>query len=155
MYICNAVNFVNITVLGKIDFININSNDGISSKYGTIDDSKHPSVILLRGKCRVMPINNKGNYSIEVISFKNAFEKIIEHYTQSSKVFCNDYFACVELSEKNVMPTRYSYVKYDIYLKPIRPRTLLQQKKSIISFSKTINDSMVSLLKKDFLIKND
>lgn len=139
----------------KVKFIDISTNNGISTKFGTIDDNKHPSVILLRGKGRVKPINRYTNYEDDVIGFRKAFEKEIHYCIQSSKVYSNDCFINVELSSKNVIPNRYSYVRYDIYLKPNKLRTLPQQKRSVIKISKAINESMVSLLKKNFLIKID
>lgn len=139
----------------KIKFFNIETNNGITTKYGTIDDCTAPSVILLRGKGRVKAINEQNSYISEVKLFKKNFEKEIEYNIHSSKLFNNECLIYVELSSKNVSTKRFSYVKYDIYLKPLMPKPLLEMEESLINISKPINDSLISLLKGNFLLKND
>lgn len=139
----------------KIKFFNIETDNGITTKYGTIEDCLEPSVVLIRGKGRVKAINEQNSYISEVKSFKKNLEKEIEYSIHSSKIFNNEYLAYVELSSKNVSTKRFSYIKYDIYLKPFIPKPLEEMEKDLINISKSINDSLISLLKGNFSLKND
>lgn len=139
----------------KVKFIPIDTNDGIVTKYGSIENNEKPTVILLRGKGRVKANTKQSSYEAEVNLFKKNFEKGICYIIEKTKRFESDYLVYVELSSKNISHSRFSFVKYDIFLKPIVPKTMKQLEKSVINISKSINKSLVSELKGHFQIKID
>lgn len=139
----------------KIKLLPIETNDGIVTKYGSIENNETPSVILLRGKGRVKAIEKQNSYETEVNLFKKNFEKEICYIIEKTKKYENDYLVYIELSSKNISHSRYSFVKYDIFLKPIVPKTMEQMKKSVINISKSINKSLISELKGYFQLKID
>lgn len=138
----------------KIVFFNIDTNNGISVKYGTIDDSKHTSVILVRCKGRVKAINKQINYDYEVNLFKDKFESEVNKQIHNLDDFYNDYFLTIDLSNKSINSDRYSFIKYDLYLKPTESTKIEDYKDSISEFCNIVNNYLIFALKDNFILKN-
>lgn len=139
----------------KVRFLTVETNDGITTKYGSIEESDIPSVVLLRGKGRVKAIEKKTSYENEVNLFKKNIEKEINYHIKNSKLYSKEYLVEVELSARNITHSKYSFIKYDIFLKPLVPKSMEQMKNNVVNISKKINGSIISELKGHFQLKID
>ena len=129
--------------------IKINIMDNLSVKYGTLDKNL-PTVLFIRFKGKIISTSIKNDFSKEVVELKEDFNKIVKNNISNyCNIFdCNKYICNIDVSEKGVTYKKGSYIKFDIFLKPLEPKDIFYYESTITSLSKEINNEIINTLNK-------
>lgn len=130
----------------------LDKNNKFITKYGTTIDAEKPSVVYLRTKSKITPLVNLKEYSSEINYVKNEFEEFVSHAIRNSKCVQNDFLFNIDISEKSVRYGKVSFLRYDVYLKPIKNKTLLGNKFRIEQISKKFDKKLEELLNSNNII---
>lgn len=123
------------------------TKENFTTKYGSTLEEQKPSVIYLRTKSRITPSLQMKEYGNEISNVKNAFAKFVEKTVTESKSVMNEYLFNIEISSKSISFGKPSFLRYDIYLKPAKIRTLNENLFRMRQISEKLNKEMKRLLK--------
>ena len=121
----------------------------VTTKYGTLN-KKEPCVLYTRSKGRVH--NNLSNQDISkrIYKTKNEFMQSVTNIVNDTNMYHKELLCDLDISEKCFLTNKDSYLKYDIFVKPIAIRPMEEQENNIKSLMKSINNTLF-----DILYKND
>lgn len=130
----------------------LDKNNNFITKYGSTIDTEKPSVVYLRTKSKITPLINLKEYNNEVNCVKKEFEEFVTHSIRKSKCVQNDFLFNIDISEKSVRYGKVSFLRYDVYLKPIKNKTLLGNKFRIEQLSKKFDKKLEELLNQNNIV---
>lgn len=139
----------------RIEYQNIGKQNGINVTFGTALEEKLPSVILIRCKGRIKPIIKKTTYEKDINELKDDILNIIQLKIKNSNLFSNEYLANTDISSRSIKYDKYSFIKYDVYVKPYELKDMQSQSHCISELTKSINLSILERLGTNFQIKMD
>lgn len=124
----------------------LEKNNNFVTRYGGTLENDKPSVLYLRTKAKITPLINKKEYIIEVNKIKHDFKTFVEKAIKASKSVQNDFLFNVDISEKSMRYGKISFLRYDIYLKPTKKRTLKENLHRIKQLSLKLDQKLEKLL---------
>lgn len=126
--------------------IELNKNNKFVTRYGTTLEDKHPSVIYLRTKSKITPLIKKKEYDNDVYKIKEGFSSFVKDSVNKCKSVNNDYLFNIDISSKSVRFGKVSFLRYDVYLKPIKQKTIEENLYRIQQFSTKLDKKLEKLL---------
>lgn len=139
----------------RVEYQNIGRQNGINVDFGTVLEGDAPKVILIRCKGRMKPIIKKTTYEEEINELKNDINGIITSKVRGSKSFMNECLANTEISSRSIKFGKYSFVKYDVYVKPCELNTISSYKTNVSKLTNDINLSISERIEGNFKLKTD
>lgn len=118
------------------------------TKYGTTSEGKYPSVLYMRSKAKITPLEKKASYEDEITNVKEQFMEYVGEQIRKSKQFGNSHLCNIDISSKSVSHGKVSFLRYDVYLKPIKRQTFEASKKQFTVFSTRLDKKLDKLLNK-------
>lgn len=131
-----------------IDEIVFEDENGFTTKYGTTISGKIPTVYYLRSKGRLTPKTKKKNYKTEVIEIKKSFGEYLKKNVGKEGLFDSNFISSIDISEKTIGFGKKSYIKYDIYLKPLKIASFEEHQQMFHDYSNHLNGYLCDLLSK-------
>lgn len=122
------------------------------TKYGTTCRSLKPSVLYLRTKTKITPIVDKNTYENDIIDIKNKFTEYVDKRIKKSKYFDDNYIFNIDISSKSIKYGKTSFLRYDVYLKPIVRKSVNDNMKLYSEYSEAFDKKLIKLLNKIGLI---
>lgn len=135
-----------------INDVILKKNNNFVTKYGTTCKSLKPSVLYLRTKTKITPIVDKNTYEDDIIDVKNKFTEYIDKRIKKSKHFDNNYIFNIDISSKSITYGKTSFLRYDIYLKPLIKKSISDNMKLYSEYSEAFDKKLLKLLNKIGLI---
>ena len=135
-----------------INDVILKKNNNFVTKYGTTCKSLKPSVLYLRTKTKITPIVDKNTYEDDIIDVKNKFTEYIDKRIKKSKHFDNNYIFNIDISSKSITYGKTSFLRYDIYLKPLNKKSISDNMKLYSEYSEAFDKKLLKLLNKIGLI---
>lgn len=120
-------------------------------KCGTINKN-NPEVLYIRTKIKVKPSDKKTTYFNEIIGIKNKFVRNVKSIIVNDDTISNDYIFHFDANEKGMVYNKNSYIKYDIYIKPVVVKKFLDYRTDMTVLANKLNDNLSALLKETCLI---
>ena len=139
----------------RIDYQKIGKKYGINVMFGTVLKEETPHVIMIRCKGRIKPNIRKKNYEDDIEKLKYDIINIINSKVRNSNVFFQECLANTDISSRSIKYNKYSFIKYDVYVKPNVLKTISLHKEDISRLTNEINLSISERLGKDFTLKMD
>lgn len=122
------------------------------TRYGsTLEDSK-PLVIYLRTKSKITPLVSKKDYSDEIAMIKSKFTDFVKKTVYSSKSVLDEYLFNIDITEKSIKYGKISNLKYDIYLKPTKLKSIEENKIRLKQLSIKLDKKLEKLLNTNNII---
>ena len=135
-----------------INDVILKKNNNFVTKYGTTCKSLKPSVLYLRTKTKITPIVDKNTYENDIIDIKNKFTEYVDKRIKKSKYFDNNYIFNIDISSKSIKYGKTSFLRYDVYLKPIVRKSVNDNMKLYSEYSVAFDKKLIKLLNKIGLI---
>lgn len=133
----------------QYDISENNTNYKIKTKYGTLN-KKEPQVIFIRSKGRVKNMSKPINDINKTISLiKNIFYNNVVDILNDTKIFTKEMLCDIDISGKCLMADKSSYMKYDIFVKPIAVKPIDVYEKNIRAILIQINSMLNDILRKN------
>lgn len=142
-------------MINRIEYQNIGKQYGINVTFGTALEENLPRVIMVRCKGRIKPIVKKTTYEKDIDRLKNDILNIIRSNVNDSDFFSNECLANTDISSRSIKYDKYSFIKYDVYVKPYELKDIQSQSHCISELTKNINLSILERLGSNFQIKMD
>lgn len=120
----------------------------IVTKYGSYLNEIKPKVIYLRTKAKITPTIDKISFEENINLIKEDFLNYIEKEILRNKHLHNTYLSNIDISSKSVKYGKISFLRYDLYLKPIITKTLQKNQLLFTRLSIKIDKKLIKLLKK-------
>ena len=98
------------------------------TRFGSTMNIERPNVVYLRTKSKITPLTEKKEYDKEVNTIKNKFASFVKETIEKSKSVNNDYLFNIDISSKSVKYGKVSFLRYDVYLKPTKLRTIKENR---------------------------
>ena len=95
---------------------------------------------------------NKNTYENDIIDIKNKFTEYIDKRIKKSKYFDNNYIFNIDISSKSIKYGKTSFLRYDVYLKPIVRKSVNDNMKLYSEYSEAFDKKLIKLLNKIGLI---
>lgn len=132
--------------------ITLEKDSKFITRYGSTIESNNPSVIYLRTKSKITPSKQQKEYGKEVDTIKEKFTEFVHNSINKSKSVHNDYLFNIDISSKSVKYGKVSFLRYDIYLKPIKQRTIEENRFRLQQLSTKFDRKLESLLNSNSII---
>lgn len=128
----------------------IENENGYLTKYGTnlTSDNNKPTVVYLRSKIKITPKLKQQSFENEINSVKSELQQFINKELQNNSMFENRHLCNIELSAKSVSYKKISYMRIDLYIRPIIPQTLIENQPIIKELSLKIKQETYRLFDK-------
>lgn len=124
----------------------LTKNNKIVTKYGTTTKAEKPKVLYLRSKAKITPSLEKSSFEDEIDIIKDDFLKYIDAQVKKNKNLDNKYLSNIDISSKSVAHGKVSFLRYDLYLKPVVQKSLIDNKKLFESLSVKLDNKLNKLL---------
>ena len=118
----------------------------IKTKYGSNLNDKMPSVFYLRTKIKITPIKEKLTYENDLNQFKKSFTQEVNNIIKECNFINRNYLFDIDMSLKAIKYDKFSFLRYNLYLKPKSKDTLLNHKSYFEYINEKINKKLISLL---------
>lgn len=139
-------------MIDKINYCDF-ADDKIRVKYSIIND-ENTTIILLRGKGKLKPSLRKKTYEEDIASVKNNFNKLVNKKVECNEEITKDFLFNMDISSKNIHYDKWSFIKYDIFLKLKDNRSFnFLKEDNIHSFIIDINKLLLRSLDGNFDLK--
>ena len=122
------------------------------TRFGSTLDVKRPSVVYLRTKSKITPLTEKKEYDTEVNIVKDKFTSFVKEAIEKSKSVNNDYLFNIDISSKSVKYGKVSFLRYDLYLKPTKQRTIEENRFRLQQLSIKFDRKLEKLLNSNSII---
>ena len=122
------------------------------TRYGTTLETVHPNVLYLRTKSKITPLIEKKEYDTEIDNVKHKFTSFVKEVIENSRSVDNEYLFNIDISSKSVRYGKVSFLRYDVYLKPTKKRTLEENKFRLIQLSNKLDKKLEGLLNSNNII---
>ena len=126
----------------------LEKNNKFITKYGTLLSESKPTVIYLRTKSKITPLKEKPSFEEDIVSIKTQFNNYVKKTILQNKNIDNNYLFNVDISSKSVKWKKVSFLRYDIFLKPLKRKPLLDNKKLFEKISIKLDTKLDNLLNK-------
>lgn len=138
-----------IDKINYCDFV----DDKIRVKYSIINDEK-TTILLLRGKGKLKPSLRKKTYEEDIAFIKNKFNELINTKVEGNEEITKDFLFNMDISSKNIHYDKWSFIKYDIFLKLKDNRSFnFLKEDNLHSFIMDINKLLLMSLNGNFDLK--
>lgn len=131
--------------------IQIGIVDGYNVKYGTLNKMKS-NVIYIRGKAKIFPSLKKNSYQKEIYNLKHNFNKKVKQLIEEENGLLNSFICHLEMNETGMTFHKKSFIKYDVYIKPIIVKKIDDYNDYIINFVNKLNTVLTCLLKANYMM---
>lgn len=139
-------------MIDKINYCDF-ADDKIRVKYSIINDEKS-TILLLRGKGKLKPSLRKKTYEEDINFVKNKFNKLVNIQIEGNEEFTKDFLFNIDISSKNIHYDKWSFIKYDIFLKLKDNRVFdILNKDNLHLFIMDINKLLLMSLNGNFDLK--
>lgn len=128
--------------------IRLTNTGKFNVKYGSLDKIC-PEVMYIRAKTKVKPFVKKGDYSKDILFMKNDFIKSVSDIIRHDKNFQDTHICYFDTNENGMMYDKNSYIKYDVFIKPINIRHINEYEKQVCDLVNAFNSKLTSLLEKN------
>lgn len=135
--------------MAKEIILNKNEENTIVTKYGSYNNGERPKVVYLRTKAKITPSKDKDTFETDINSVKEKFISFIDSEVNKNKFLDKNYIANIDISAKSVKYGKVSFLRYDVYLKPLLNKTLEENVKLFNKISTKINKKLINLLNKN------
>lgn len=122
------------------------------TRFGSTLEVERPSVVYLRTKSKITPLIEKKEYDTEVNIVKNKFTSFVKEIIEKSKSVNNDYLFSIDISSKSVKYGKVSFLRYDVYLKPTKQRTIEENRFRLQQLSTKFDRKLEKLLNSNHII---
>ena len=122
------------------------------TRFGSTLEVERPSVVYLRTKSKITPLTEKKEYDTEVNIVKNKFTSFVKEIIEKSKSVNNDYLFNIDISSKSVKYGKVSFLRYDVYLKPTKQRTIEENRFRLQQLSTKFDRKLEKLLNSNNII---
>lgn len=130
----------------------LNKKNNFVTKYGSTLNDKNPSVLFLRTKSKITPTVNKKEYDCEINSVKEYFTSIVKDTVLSCKSIEDTYIFNIDISSKGVKYGKTSFLRYDLYVRPTKRRTVEENKYRLQQLSTKLDKQLEKLLNNNGII---
>lgn len=124
----------------------LNKGNCFVTRYGSTLEEEHPSVVYLRTKSKITPIEKKKEYNNEIENVKKDFEIYIKKCIFNCKSVENNFMYNLDITSNSIKFGKTSFLRYDVYVKPTKKRTISQNKYRLQQLSKKIDNGLEKLL---------
>lgn len=128
--------------------IKLTNIDKFNIKYGSLDKIC-PEVMYIRAKTKVKPFVKKGDYSKDILIMKTDFIKSVGDIIHRDKNFQDTHICHFDTNENGMMYNKNSYIKYDVFIKPIHIKHINEYEKQVYDLVYAFNSKLTSLLEKN------
>lgn len=109
---------------------------------------------MLRGKGKLKPSLRKKTYEEDINFVKNKFNKLVNIQIEGNEEFTKDFLFNIDISSKNIHYDKWSFIKYDIFLKLKDNRVFdILNKDNLHLFIMDINKLLLMSLNGNFDLK--
>lgn len=122
------------------------------TRFGSTLEVERPSVVYLRTKSKITPLTEKKEYDTEVNIVKDKFTSFVKEAIEKSKSVNNDYLFNIDISSKSVKYGKVSFLRYDVYLKPTKIRTIEENRFRLQQLSIKFDRKLEKLLNSNSII---
>ena len=122
------------------------------TRFGSTLEVERPSVVYLRTKSKITPLTEKKEYDTEVNIVKDKFTSFVKETIEKSKSVNNDYLFNIDISSKSVKYGKVSFLRYDVYLKPTKVRTIEENRFRLQQLSTKFDRKLEKLLNSNIII---
>lgn len=122
------------------------------TRFGSTLEVERPSVVYLRTKSKITPLIEKKEYDTEVNIVKDKFTSFVKETIENSKSVNNDYLFNIDISSKSVKYGKVSFLRYDVYLKPTKVRTIEENRFRLQQLSIKFDRKLEKLLNSNSII---
>ena len=122
------------------------------TRFGSTLEVERPSVVYLRTKSKITPLTEKKEYDTEVNIVKDKFTSFVKEAIEKSKSVNNDYLFNIDISSKSVKYGKVSFLRYDVYLKPTKVRTIEENRFRLQQLSIKFDRKLEKLLNSNSII---
>lgn len=130
----------------------LEKNGKFITRYGSTIESEYPSVVYLRTKSKITPLIQQKEYDKEVSTIKKRFTEFVHDSILKSKSVDDDYLFNIDISSKSVKYGKVSFLRYDVYLKPSKQRTIEENKFRLRQLSVKFDKKLEYLLNSNSII---
>lgn len=124
----------------------LDKKNNFITHYGTTLSERFPSVLFLRTKSKITPLSKKAEYNSEIKSIKENFKLFVNNTITNSNNVENDYIFNVDISSKGVNFGKTSFLRYDLYVRPSKRRTVEENKNCLQQLSLKFDNELERLL---------
>lgn len=140
--------FIKIMDNNKKREIKLDKTNKFNIKYGTLDKN-NPEVLYIRAKAKIKPNNKKSDYCQEIASIKKDFVKMVNNIIVNDKSVYNKHICCFDANDNGMVYNKNSYIKYDIYIKPIIIKHIDEYRSYVSDLTSILNNNLTTLLEKN------
>lgn len=130
----------------------LEKNGNFITRYGSTIESEYPSVVYLRTKSKITPLNRQKEYDKEVSTIKKRFTEFVHNSILKSKSVDDNYLFNIDISSKSIKYGKVSFLRYDVYLKPSKQRTIEENKFRLHQLSVKFDKKLECLLNSNSII---
>lgn len=118
------------------------------TKVSTNTTEENPSVVFLRAKIRITPIESRKSYESEILSIEDEFKDFATDLLNNNNDYDKNYIFSVDVAEKSVKYKKTSHLRYDIFLKPNNKIKLEEHRDKLQTLSDILDKKLITLFKK-------
>lgn len=118
------------------------------TKVSTNTTEENPSVVFLRAKIRITPIESRKSYETEILSIEDEFKDFATDLLNNNIDYDKNYIFSVDVAEKSVKYKKTSHLRYDIFLKPNNKIKLEEHRDKLQTLSDILDKKLITLFKK-------
>lgn len=122
------------------------------TRYGSTLEAEQPTVVYLRTKSKITPSINKKEYDTEVVEIKTRFSTFVEDSIKKCKSVHDDFLFNIDISSKSVRYGKVSFLRYDLYVKPYKVRTIEENRFRLQQLSTKLDKQLEHLLNRNNII---
>lgn len=122
------------------------------TRYGSTLETEQPTVVYLRTKSKITPSINKKEYDTEVVEIKTRFSTFVEDSIKKCKSVHDDFLFNIDISSKSVRYGKVSFLRYDLYVKPYKVRTIEENRFRLQQLSTKLDKQLEQLLNTNNII---
>lgn len=126
--------------------VTLDKENEFITQYGSSFETEYPSVFYLRTKSKITPIVKQKDYEREIVSVKRKFSEYVNKAICECKTVGNDYLFNIDISSKSVKHGKVSFLRYDLYLKPTKRKTLDENRYRVTQLSRKLDKQLKHLL---------
>lgn len=126
----------------------LDKDNHFSAKVSTNTTDEKPSVVFLRAKVKITPLEMKKTYEEDIISIVNVFNKYARNLLDNNPDYDKNYIFSIDVAEKSVKYKKTSHLRYDIFLIPKLKTNLLYHKNKLKTLSDILDKKLIELFKK-------
>lgn len=130
----------------------LDKKNNFVTKYGSTLNEKYPSVLFLRTKSKITPIVKKKEYDVEINSVKENFTSVVRDIVLECKSVEDVYIFNLDISSKGVKYGKTSFLRYDLYVRPTKRRTIEENKYRLQQLSTKLDKHLEKLLSNNGII---